>query len=96
MHSNPCFGRLPARVPAFDDSGIDTLVRCRIAEAQLPVILTASHGGNSSDSDQSSRFSPRPENHPGVSILQDFATAPLLEEIDQRILEMTGQVKHFY
>jgi hypothetical protein len=56
------------------------------------LVLTAPHGGNETDGEQQTAFTPRPD-LPGVSVLQDVGTAALLEEIDRRVMSKTGQVQ---
>jgi hypothetical protein len=87
LHGN----KAPVRLPQHDAAAPASLISSRVCEGQLPLVLTAPHGGNETDGEQQSSFVPRPD-VPGVSILQDVGTAALLEEIDRRVLSKIGQV----
>ncbi|CAM9243029.1 unnamed protein product [Chrysoparadoxa australica] len=82
---------LPLQLPSLDDGGGTSLVCYRCSGAQLPVVLTAPHGGNAEFGHQSTRFLPRPDDMPGVRTLADVGTAQLLEEIDGKLQQLTGK-----
>ncbi|CAM9333507.1 unnamed protein product [Ectocarpus sp. 12 AP-2014] len=84
----------------WDDHGVASLVQSRTVSATLPVVLSAAHGGNAVDGDQSETLLQRPVVNPlprgsvdvsgktrlaGVNLVADVGTSQLLEEIDRRL-----------